>query len=373
MRHRRTAFPHRASAAERRAANLFLAELLGIPAARRRDSFQPTAPASRLPRAVEEAWAENAVPEPTLTGRPASAPTGSAFMRTIWGERSPNAAEWTRREEAMIAQLLGGNMPSWLRQWITIEVQASSPNVKVRVLPDYLCVGDDTDFRHVPLDQHSAQRVADSFGACLPTAKICHAIYRATPERQRIGAINRDYFITPWTSRRLIRKDWTQTSTAAYDEHSVAIQSAMTAAGIRPGQLISGHKKDVILANGLHRQPRKIAFHGFYDRRGFPFEPCYEVKGGPLPSCNKEVPTLAHPEGRFSDYSQGVRLVHPVMQIDDKLSLVRETLTSRTLSPLISSEGPIDPARIPRAPAPSAREDSDGESDRRECGCGGHK
>jgi hypothetical protein len=372
---RRFAATSFSSAAERRAADLFLADLLGQAVTPRRAPHHgsPAAVSDRTPVPVEEAWHENAIPEPALPARSPSAPTGSAFMRSIWGERAPAAAEWTRREEAMIAQLLAGNMPGWLRQWLTIEVKASSPNVQVRVTPDYLCVGDDSDFRHLPLDQHSAQRVADSFGACLPTAKICHAIYLAAPAAQRIGAIPRDYSVTPWTRRKLIKKDWAQTSTAAYDEHSVAIQNAMTAGGIRPGQLVAGHKKDVVLSNRLHQQPRKIAFHGFYDARGYPFEPCYEVKGGPLPSCVKNVATLAHPEGRFSDYSQGVRLVHPIMHIDGALKLVREVLVDPALSPLISSEGRISPPRIPRASASRAAEEYGGDTDRRPCGCGGHK
>jgi hypothetical protein len=378
MRHPRRIRPSITSAAERRNADLFLADLFGVAAPPVQRRVRRRAPASRTGvRAIMpiEAFSENAIPEPRLPPRMSGAPTGSAFMVTIAGDRAPGAAEWTRREEAMIAQLLAGNMPDWLRQWVTIEVQASSPNVKVRVLPDYLCVGDMTDYRHVPLDQHSAQRVADSFGACLPTAKICHAIYRATPPGQRIVAIKRDYYITPWTKRTLIRQNWAQTSTSAYNEHSLAIQNAMTGAGINRGQLVSGHKKDVILASGLHRQPRKIAFHGFYDARGYPAEPCYEVKGGPLPSCNKEAPTLAHPEGRFSDYSQGVRLVHPIMHIDGAIKLVKEVLVDPALSPLISSEGPINPPLIPRAPAAGAREAYGGESDEPErgCGCGGRR
>ena len=332
----------------------------------------PPAVDTRTLRPVED-WAENAIPEPALPSRQPGAPSGSAFIKTIWGENAPGPVEWTKREESILAQLLAGNMPSWLRQWVTVEVQASSPKVTVRVLPDYLCVGDDTDFRHVPLDQHSAQRVADMFGACLPTAKICHAIYRTTPAAQQVGAFKRDYYITPWTLRTVIKKNWAQTSTAAYDEHSLAIQAGMTKAGIKPGQILAGHKKDVIIANGLHRQPRKIAFHGFYDAKGYPAEPCYEVKGGPLPSCNKEAPTLAHPEGRFSDYSQGVRLVHPIMHIDGAVKLVREVLVDPILSKLISSEGPISPPRIPRAVAASSRESYEDGDQRRPCGCGGHK
>ena len=91
----------------------------------------------------------------------------------------------------------------------------------------------------------------------------------------------------------------------------------MRKAGVSPGQLVAGHKKDVVIANLLHSQPSMIAFHGFYDRgTGLPVQPCNK-KGVWVQGCNKDAFSIAHPEGaRFSDYSQGVRLVHPVMEID---------------------------------------------------------
>lgn len=338
-------------------ADRFFADLLGI---------------RHRPAPVEAAFgAENWIPEPSFPARQPGAPGGAAFMQTIWGEAAPaTRADWIRREDAMVAALVAGNMPAWLRQWVTIEVRASSPNVTVRVLPDYLCVGSDTDYRHLPLDQQSAQRVADAFIACLPTAKICHAIWQKTPASHRIGAIPRDYHVTPWTRRTLIREKWAQTSTAAYDEHSREIQRKFGTA-IRPGQLVSGHKKDVVLAKGLHGQPAKIAFHGFYDSKGFPFEPCYEAAGGPHPTCNRETPTLAHPEGRgrFSDYSQGVRLVHPIMHIDGRKELYNDVLRNADLAGLISTETQINPPRIPPPPGEASRE-AYGESAAGGCRCG---
>jgi hypothetical protein len=346
-----------ASPGERHSADLFFADLVGVGGA---------------PVPVEEApGAENWIPEPTFPSRPTGAPGGAAFMQTIWGEGAPRTrADWIRRDDAMVAALVVGNMPAWLRQWITIEVRDSSPNVKVRVLPDYLCVGSDADYRHVPLDQQSAQRVADAFTACLPTAKICHAIWRKTPPTHRIGAIPRDYNVTPWTRRRLIRQPWAQTSTAAYDEHSREIQKKFGTT-IRPGQLVSGHKKDVVLSQRLHAQPAKIAFHGFYDSNGYPFQPCYGGAAGPVPTCNRETPTLAHPEGkgRFSDYSQGVRLVHPVMTIDGRMALYNDVLRNKELCRLISTEAAVNPPRIPKPPDEASRE-SFGESTPKRCRCG---
>ncbi len=217
------------------------------------------------------------------------------------------------------------------------------------MLPDYLCVGKDDDYRHLPLDQQSAQKVADAFVTVLPTAKICHAIWRRTPWSRTIGAIPIDYWRTD--AGRKAKRGRAQTSTAAYDEHSRAIQDRMKSMNVPPGSLVAGHKKDVVVARRLHADPRMIAFHGFY-KDTHPFEPCYDNPQGKLnPSCNHELPALAHPQGgRFSDYSQGVRLVHPFMEIDGVRRLVKDVLMDKTLSKLISAEGEINPPRIPKPP-----------------------
>jgi hypothetical protein len=262
-------------------------------------------------------------------------------MKSIASDKRP--ADWQKREDAMVEQLLAGNIPSWLQQWVTVRVSLNdaSPDVTVRVLPDYLCVGTDDNYRHLPLDQQSAQRVADAFTAILPTAKICHAVWRRTPWERAIDAI------TLPTIRKKAGRNFDQNSTAAYDAHSLAIQDEMKRKGITPGQLVAGHKKDVVLAAVAKQMPDMITFHGFYFGK-YPAEPCYEAGNTPGPSCNREMPTPAHPEGRghFSDYSQGVRLVHPQMKIDGTMHLVSDVLKDTKLSKLIA-EGPINPARVP--------------------------
>lgn len=217
------------------------------------------------------------------------------------------------------------------------------------VLPDYLAVGNDVDYVHVPLDKYSAQRVATKLNAILPTARLCHSIYEQTPGSHRIGAIARDYYRSPGPNKTT--PNWAQTSTAAYREHSQAIQDEMKKRRISPGELVAGHKKDVGIAQRLHQQPRYIAFHGFYDGNGYPYEPCYENPSHrPQSSCRRDTAQLAHPQsdGRFFDYSQRVRLVHRWMEVNGKPRLVKKVLAKDDLSLLIGAEGKIDPARIPR-------------------------
>jgi len=263
-------------------------------------------------------------------------------------------SDWVRREQAIIDELIAGNMPGWLRRWIPIPVSHTAGgrtiSGTVYVLPDYLAVGSDTDYVHVPLDKHSAQRVASKLGAILPTARICHAIYVSLngSSNQELTALPRAYWKHP---RTFPPPSWLQVSSAAYLEHSQAIQKQIKDRGIARGTLVAGHKKDVVIAQRLHGSPQHVAFQGFYDSQGFPHEPCYENSTHrPQANCKRDVATLAHPQanGRFADYSQGVRLVHRWMLVEGKRKSVRKVLASATLAPLISAEGTIIPARIRR-------------------------
>ena len=285
---------------------------------------------------------------------------GRAFMRSMPGAGEKALAgggsDWVARENALVGEIVRGNMPSaqlilWNIDLPAVTLRKGKPNERtitgsVQVLVDYLCIGTDSDWLHAPLDPVSAQTVADRLNLNLPTARICHAIYQA-PGATRIGAIPRDYYLSDG-QRKTAKPGRAQTSTEAYIEHSEAIQKAMQDSGIKPGTLVVGHKKDVVLARDINKPQNatKIAFQGFYDSAGSPMEPCGE-KNAPQP-CQKDLPTLAHPTaGRhFSDYSQGVRLVDDGMVVDGQPRSMRQVLVHPEDAYLISAEGPIDPPRI---------------------------
>ena len=111
------------------------------------------------PRAYSK-WIQ---PAPGIPPRPADAPGGIAFMKSIAG-RSHNA-----REEAIAAEIGRGNIPDFLRTFRSITVTAKDKAGKdhaatYEVMPDYLAVGNDADFVRVPMSPLTAQRIADIFG-----------------------------------------------------------------------------------------------------------------------------------------------------------------------------------------------------------------
>ena len=289
--------------------------------------------------------------------RPEKSLGGRAFMETIKGEPLPGSAARLKRDEAIAAELIAGNMPDELLTWVGVELSVTRNNQTIRgtvyVLPDYLCVGHGGDYIHVPLNPITAQQVADAFGAMLPTSRICHALYLKADSNHQLGAIVHDYYL-PDAQRQKALKRWGQASTPAYTKHSEELQERMKARGIRLGELVAGHKKDVILCQRLHSLTNRMAFHGFYDEQGYPFEPCHETPDGRVnPNCAKDSPTVARPDHdrSFSDYAQGVRLVHPIMIYDGKPMPLAEVLVDSERSYLVSFEGPIKPPRIPGVPA----------------------
>jgi hypothetical protein len=92
------------------------------------------------------------------------------------------------REDAIVQGLLSGNVPSFMRSFVEVDASGKDSTgnerkLKLYVMADYLCVGDDEDFVRVPLNPLSAQAVADEFGCTLPTKKMVDIIWKAAAVR----------------------------------------------------------------------------------------------------------------------------------------------------------------------------------------------
>ena len=101
--------------------------------------------------------------------------TGSQFAGHIEGMDAP------RREEAILAAILSGNLPPFLQTLVPIALDYHAPggktlSVTVFVMPEYLAIGSDQDFLRIPMTLHTALAVASRMGFVLPTRKIVDAI-----------------------------------------------------------------------------------------------------------------------------------------------------------------------------------------------------
>ena len=243
--------------------------------------------------------------------------TGSQFAESI------STLDARRREQAILREILEGNLPPFLRRLVPVEftyrtVGNRRLTVTLFVMPDYLAIGSDTDFLRVPMNLETATAIADRLGFILPTRKIVDAIYEQSayhfvPEPLPPGPHMR--------------------STGYYRTHNAMIQKQARDRGIPVGPLVSGDKKDVVISNLLTRTPGRIAIYGWHRPNGAPIQPLSTVHG----AC-------------YADYSHGIRLVSEMAIEGGTFRSVRDILEDSVMANALSDEGVIRPVLLGGAP-----------------------
>ena len=252
-----------------------------------------------------------ATPGVNIPDRPADAPGGRAFMKAI---ESLNTA---KREEAIKKELLRGNLPSFMRDFVAVHTRSkiaddSELSVTFDVSPDYLCIGSDSDFVRVPLTPMTAQAVADAFGCSLPTRKMVNDIYDQAPAKLAPLPLTED-----------------RETVTTFLQHNGLIQWQAEQAGVIPGTLIAGTKKDVVITNRLIEKPTGVAIYGWHKLTGKPIQPVY----------TGHINT-------YVDYSHGIRLIRNTIKVGDNEMTIAEVLADPSLSVLLSDEGEMDAQAI---------------------------
>jgi hypothetical protein len=240
--------------------------------------------------------------------RPLSALTGSEFAKGI------SEMEGKPREQAILAQLLEGNLPDFLRTLRPVFLDHTFEDGRrvtatIFVMPDYLAVGSNSDFVRTPMSLYTASEVASRFGFVLPTKKMVDAIYEQSVCHFRPE---------PMTPGRKM------CSTAYYIQHNQRIRAQRLALGSPLGELASGQKKDVVLTRRLSAQKEKIAIYGWHRAPGSPIQPLSTVHAA-----------------SYADYSHGIRLVSDIALIEDEPHSICAILKDPELSKVLNDEGPI--------------------------------
>ena len=97
------------------------------------------------------------------------------------------------------------------------------------------------------------------------------------------------------------------------------------------GNLVSGHKKDVVISNSIYYPTNgKVIIYGWHYTSGKPIQPLYS----------------GHSEN-YVDYSHGIRMVHKDVLVNGVSMKVGEVLKSATLHSLLSDEGVISVPNYP--------------------------
>jgi hypothetical protein len=255
--------------------------------------------------------------------RPPGARTGAEFVDLVRG-MSP-----LRREQAILDEILSGNIPPFLRQLKAVELAGGDSHpphgpetsARVWVMPDYLAIGSDEDFVRFPASFETATAVARAFGFVLPTTTIVDAIYLQAEVR---------LLPLPMTPGPAM------TSTAYFRAHDEKIRAQLR--GVRLGELTAGHKKDYVLTRRLARQPSQEAIYGWHRAVGRPIQPLSLVHGS-----------------RYADYSHGIRLVSETVLVGGEQQSFYDLLRATRSARLVSAEGVIADARGLMARGRSAR------------------
>jgi hypothetical protein len=222
------------------------------------------------------------------------------------------------RQKAALAELRYGNIPDFLRNLKPVQLSCELLGSEIVtaiiwVTPDYLAIGSDEDFLRIPLTYPSATAIANEFGCVLPTRKMVDAIYEQSVIHLKPQPL------PPGPQMR---------SSTYYLRHQKKIETQRT--DYLPGELVSGHKKDVVLTNRLYRKPYRIAIYGWHQLNGEPIQPLSTVHGA-----------------GYADYSHGIRLVYQTVLIDGKPQSIFDILQDPVLAPVLTYEEMIvDPLSL---------------------------
>jgi hypothetical protein len=210
--------------------------------------------------------------------------------------------------------LIKGNLPNFLRNLNPVVLKHAGgdgtlPTVVIFVTPDYMAIGSDNDFLRIPMNRHTASHIATSFGSILPTTKMVDAIYATA-----------DYHLRP----RPMTPGPDMRSTAYYRTHNRLVDKQCADVGVINGEIVSGHKKDVVFTNQLKSRPHRLAIYGWHRSDGRPIQPLSYVHGA-----------------TYADYSHGIRLVSDIVLINGRPRSIFEALSDTRLAGVLSNEGPF--------------------------------
>ncbi|MEQ2005910.1 MAG: hypothetical protein ABMA26_03850, partial [Limisphaerales bacterium] len=243
-----------------------------------------------------------------LPSRPADAPGGRSLAESL------ASLDREAREARLVAEVLRGNVPEFLRRLVAVTltntVEGASHRVTTFVTPDYLAVGSDADYLLVPLTPAAAQRVADATDCRLPTRRIVDAIHAAAPLKLAPQPI-------PPSKEMVTLPVFARHNDLVWEQRKAALAAHPL------GTLVAGQKKDLVFTPQLAAKPGKVAIYGWHRTNGVSIQPLY----------------LGHADS-WVDYSHGVRLVAKIAKLDGVDKAVAEILADAKLSALLSDEGP---------------------------------
>lgn len=302
-------------------------------------------PASSSPQLVRvPGWPRQDPPASDHIGPPprtGSATGGRQILAALTAKKIDQITGGTAgvklRDDAFFEEMKRGNVPDFCRHFVDVHVEDDQGNTGiVRVIPDCVAIGTNEDYIRVNLSGYTSQRIADEWKCKLPTMKLVLAAYDQAAHKMVYHNLD------PSLSNRSMVK------------HEDVVQGVTSCGGHggrcglsnpHPGDLVCGHKKEVILSYLLAQPGERLAIYGFFDAKGVPAHAFIASR---------------HQNG-FTDYSQGTRLVHPRMLVNGQTMAYEDVLKSSKYHRLLihtglktpridTDQGPYTIVRFPPPP-----------------------
>jgi hypothetical protein len=247
-----------------------------------------------------------------LPSRPIGAPNGTQFTNIV------TSLSRDAREDRILSEILSGNVPDFLRSLIPINVSGGGHTGTYYVTPDYVAIGDNSDYFLCPMTPLLAQRLCDLLGCTLPTRKMVNQIWSSAD--LQVEPI-------PITASPAM----TTVPVFAWHNYMVRTQRNGFISTFPLGTLTGGNKKDVIISARIYTNfatasiTKPVVIYGWHR-----LTPVYGQVWQPLYNGHEET---------YADYSHGIRLVQMNMTVDGVPNTAANVLTSATLAPLLSDDG----------------------------------
>lgn len=228
------------------------------------------------------------------------------------------------REKTFVKEILSGNIPSFSRKLkplkVTEVINGKSHELIFFTSLDYLAIGSDEDYLYIPITPSTAQYLADKMNTFLPTKKIVDIIYNKAEVKLKPQPI-------PPSNK--------MTTVPVFKQHTDSIKTQVKQMKLDrlADNIISGHKKDVIISNKINKENEldRVVIYGWHLAKNNPIQPVYNGHNG-----------------LYADYSHGIRLVSKFAFINGKPILINDILKDRNLSTLLSNEGVIIKPNYPK-------------------------
>ena len=228
--------------------------------------------------------------------------TGSAFY-----EKS-RSYDQKSRDSLLVDSFFKGQVPDFFFNFRPIKIKhtdslGNNYNIRFYCSPDYVSIGNNSDWARVPITPLTAQLLADSLNCFLPTPKMVDLIYQKSRIKLQPIPLQtfRDSTITMW-------------------QHHILIEGQRK----RRKGLISGIKKDIVLCDRqkLKGKVDRVAIYGWHKLDSKPIQPLYSGHGN-----------------WYVDYSHGVRMVYRKIKVNGKWMDYTEFFNNEILSNALSDQG----------------------------------